>query len=68
MYPRDTSLPPEETINCHCICQPIVNEEILGLSLEERQQLQQKAIDEMDDEWEKALDRASRAKAGIDPE
>lgn len=68
MYPRDTSLPPEETINCHCICQPIVNEEILGLSLEERQALQQQAIDEMDDEWEKELDRANRAKAGIDQE
>lgn len=66
MYPRDTSLPPEESINCHCICQPVVNEEILGLSLEERQQLQQQIVDEMDDEWEKELDAANRAKAGID--
>lgn len=68
MYPRDTSLPPEETINCHCLCQPVVNEDVLGLPLEERQRLQQEAVDEMDDEWEKALDRANRAKAGIDPE
>jgi hypothetical protein len=30
--------------------------------------LQQQAIDEMDDEWEKELDAANRAKAGIDPE
>ena len=66
MYPRDTTLPPEESINCHCICQPVVNEEILGLSLEERQQLQQQIVDEMDDEWEKELDAANRAKAGID--
>lgn len=66
MYPRDTSLPPEESINCHCICQPVVNEEILGLPLEERQQLQQQIVDEMDDEWEKELDAANRAKAGID--
>lgn len=68
MYPRDTTLPPEESINCHCICQPVVNEEILGLSLEERQQLQQQIVDEMDDEWEKELDAANRAKAGIDPD
>lgn len=68
MYPRDTSLPPEESINCHCICQPVVDEDILGLSLEERQRLQQEAIDEMDDEWEKELDAKNKAKAGIDEE
>lgn len=68
MYPRDTTLPPEESINCHCICQPVVSEEILGLSLEERQRLQQEAIDEMDDEWEKELDARNKAKAGIEEE
>jgi uncharacterized protein with gpF-like domain len=68
MYPRDTSLPPEESINCHCICQPIVSEEILGLSLEERQALQQQIVDDMDDAWEEELDAANRAKAGIDTE
>lgn len=66
MYPRDTILPPEESINCHCICQPVVDEDVLGMSLEERQKLQQQAIDEMDDEWEKELDARNRAKAGID--
>lgn len=68
MYPRDTTLPPEESINCHCICQPVVSEEILGLPLEERQRLQQEAIDEMDDEWEKELDAKNKAKAGIEEE
>lgn len=68
MYPRDTILPPEESINCHCICQPVVSEEILGLPLEERRRLQQEAIDEMDDDWEKELDARNRAKAGIDEE
>lgn len=68
MYPRDTILPPEESINCHCICQPVVDENILGLSLEERQRLQQQAIDEMDEEWEKELDAKNKAKAGIDEE
>lgn len=66
MYPRDTILPPEESINCHCISQPVVNEKILGLPLEERQQLQQQAIDAMDDEWEKELDAKNKAKAGIE--
>lgn len=66
MYPRDVDLPPEERINCHCIAQPVVNEDILGLSLEERQELQQQAIDAMDDEWEKELDAKNKAKAGIE--
>lgn len=66
MYPRDVSLPPEESINCHCISEPVVSEDVLGLPLEERQKLQQEAIDNMDDEWERQLDEANRAKAGID--
>lgn len=68
MYPRDPVLPPEESINCHCICQPVVSEEILGLPLEERQRLQQEAIDEMDDDWERELDAKNKAKAGIEEE
>ncbi len=68
MYPRDPNLPPEESINCHCNSQPKVSEEILGLSLEERKRLQQEAIDEMDDEWERELDARNRAKAGIEEE
>lgn len=68
MYPRDIILPPEERINCHCICQPVVSEDILGLSLEERQRLQQEAIDTMDDAWERELDARNKAKAGINEE
>lgn len=66
MYPRDTILPPEESINCHCICQPVVSENIIGLPLEERQRLQQQALAEMDDEWEKELDAKNKEKAGIE--
>lgn len=66
MFPGDPILPPEERINCHCIDQPIVSEEILGLPIEERKRLQQEAIDAMDDEWEKELDAKNKAKAGID--
>ena len=66
MFPGDPILPPEERINCHCIEQPVVSEEILGLPLEERQRLQAEAIAEMDDEWEKELDARNKAKAGIE--
>ncbi|MCD8206697.1 MAG: phage head morphogenesis protein [Bacteroidales bacterium] len=65
-YPRDVSLPPGESINCHCIMEPVVDEAILGLSLEERQALQQQAIDEMDDSWEAELDAQARARAGVE--
>ncbi|MCM1530112.1 MAG: phage head morphogenesis protein [Alistipes sp.] len=66
MFPTDPILPPGERINCHCLSQDIVDEDILGLSPEERQRLQQEAIDSMDDEWEKELDAQNRAKAGIE--
>ena len=66
MYPRDSILPAGEAINCHCIEQPVVSEDVLGLSLEERQRLQAEAIAEDDGEWEKELDARNRAKAGIE--
>ena len=64
-YPRAVTLPPGESINCHCIHRGIVSEKVLGLSLEERKALQKKAIEEMGDEWEKELDAKNKAKAGI---
>lgn len=68
MYPRDQSLPPGESVNCHCIHRGIANADILGLSLEERKRLQQEAIDADDGEWEKELDARNKAKAGIEEE
>lgn len=65
-YPRDTSLPAQESINCHCIHRGIVSEKILGLPIAERKRLQEEAIAEMDDAWEKELDAQNRAKAGIE--
>ncbi len=64
LYPGDTSLPPGERIECHCISQGIVNEDVLGLSLEERQRLQAEAVAELDDEWEKELEEKSKAMVG----
>ena len=49
MYPRDPVLPAGETVNCHCIAQYIVNEDIFGLSLEVRQQMQEDALRELDE-------------------
>jgi len=67
LYPRDTTeLPPGERVNCHCLSQPIVSEEVLGLSIEERRRLQAEAIEADDGEWEKELDAQNKAKAGID--
>ncbi|MDE7244996.1 MAG: phage head morphogenesis protein [Oscillospiraceae bacterium] len=65
MYPGDTSLPPGERIECHCTTQGIVDEDVLGLPLEERQRLQQEAIDELDDKWEKELEDRNKALAGF---
>lgn len=53
MYPRDADLPPGESINCGCIAQPIVNEYVLGLSLEERNRLREEAISEMNEEFDR---------------
>ena len=63
---RDPILQPGESINCHCIHRGIVNADILGLPLEERQRLQQEAIDADDGAWEKELDAKNKAKAGIE--
>jgi hypothetical protein len=46
-YPRDPTLPAGERVNCHCASGPVVDESILGLSKEEKEQLRQEAIDEL---------------------
>lgn len=65
MYPRDTSLPASERVNCHCIHRGIVSEDVLGLSLEERKKRQQAAIDADDKRWAVELDEQNRAKSGL---
>ena len=60
MYPRDTILPPSESVNCHCIMQPIASKEALGLSLEDRQALQREAEKELDEEWERKMNEKYR--------
>lgn len=65
-FPGDPILPPEERIECHCISQGIVSEEVLGLPLEERQRLQQEAIDELDEKWEAGLEAKYKAMVGFE--
>ncbi|MEG1564838.1 MAG: phage minor head protein, partial [Bacteroides sp.] len=65
MFPRDSILPAGESINCHCIHRGIVSEQVLGLPIEERRRLQEEAVAEMDEDWEKELDAKNKAKAGI---
>ena len=58
MCPRDTSLPTEESINCHCTTNDIVDQEILGMSLEDRVALREKYMNEVNaeyDAWEQKL-------------
>ncbi len=52
MCPRDTCLPASESVNCHCIMKAIRNESVFGMSTEERREMRQKYMDEVDAEWE----------------
>ena len=65
-FPRDPLLPAGESVNCHCIHRGVVNDDVLGLSLDERKALQQKIIEADDGEWEKELDAKNKSKAGIE--
>lgn len=46
-YPRDTSLPASERVNCHCAMGPGVDRDILGLSKEEKEKIREEALKEM---------------------
>ncbi|WP_063564834.1 phage minor head protein [Paenibacillus sp. O199] len=43
-YPRDPSLPPEERIGCKCVMSPVTDKNILDLSQEEKEEIQQKVL------------------------
>ena len=65
LYPRDSSLPAGESVNCRCFIQPVVDETVLRLDPEERRRLREEAIAEMDEEWEAERNREDRERAGI---
>ncbi|MEZ3491567.1 MAG: hypothetical protein K1W38_04490 [Lachnospiraceae bacterium] len=65
MHPLDIILPACESVNCHCIHRGITNDEILGMSYEDRKRMQQEIIENDNGAWEKELDAKNKAKSGI---
>lgn len=49
--PRDTSLPAAESVNCHCTVIYLVDDDILGFTLEEREAMQEQALQEWNEQW-----------------
>ncbi|MBM0064938.1 phage minor head protein [Alkalicoccobacillus gibsonii] len=46
-HPRDTKLSAKERINCHCVLGPVVDEDIFGLSKEEKEEIRRQALEEL---------------------
>lgn len=47
MFPRDSSLSAKERVNCKCVLQPAVDNNILGLSEEEKQKIREETLKEL---------------------
>lgn len=52
LCPRDTSLPASESVNCHCLMEAVADESVFGMSKGEWKKAREKAMDEVDAEWE----------------
>ncbi|CAI6292044.1 putative protein YqbB [Bacillus subtilis] len=48
MFPRDPNLSAGERVNCHCVLSPVVDNEILGLSAEEKEKIRREALANME--------------------
>ncbi|MFP7321065.1 phage minor head protein [Bacillus spizizenii] len=48
MFPRDPKLSAGERVNCHCVLSPVVDNEILGLSVEEKEDIRREALANME--------------------
>ncbi|WP_404407719.1 phage minor head protein [Jeotgalibacillus malaysiensis] len=46
-YPRDISLTARERVNCHCALGPVTDESILGLTKEEKEEIRQQVLLEL---------------------
>lgn len=66
LFPRDPMLPASERVNCHCISRGVVKDDVLGLSLEERRQMQKDLISDSNTAWEAELDAGNKSQAGIE--
>ncbi|MBO1583134.1 phage minor head protein [Bacillus sp. XF8] len=47
MFPRDSSLSAKERVNCKCVMSPAVDNDILGLSEEEKQKIREETLREL---------------------
>lgn len=47
MFPRDSSLSAKERVECHCVMSPAVDNDILGLSEEEKQKIREETLKEL---------------------
>lgn len=39
MFPRDPKLSAGERVHCHCVLSPVVDNKIIGLSAEEKEEI-----------------------------
>lgn len=53
LMPRDVTLPPSERLFCHCTMGPAVNNDILGLTAEEKLELRDKALEDWNSAYKK---------------
>ncbi|MCY8284905.1 phage head morphogenesis protein [Bacillus inaquosorum] len=48
MFPRDPKLSAGERVHCHCVLSPVVDNEILGLSAEEKENIRREVLANME--------------------
>ncbi len=48
MYPRDTTFSAKNRVNCGCVLSPVVDNHITGLSPEEKEEIRQGVLEELD--------------------
>ncbi|MCY8311375.1 phage head morphogenesis protein [Bacillus spizizenii] len=48
MFPRDPKLSAGERVNCHCVLSPVIDNEILGLSADEKEEIRREVLANME--------------------
>ncbi|PAD00164.1 phage minor head protein [Bacillus paralicheniformis] len=48
MHPRDSKLSAKERVNCHCVLSPVIDNNILGLSAEEKEKIRRESLATME--------------------
>ncbi|WP_252503267.1 phage minor head protein [Sporosarcina sp. Marseille-Q4943] len=47
MYPRDTTFSAKNRVNCGCVIGPVVDQDIIGLSKEEKEEIRRQVLEEL---------------------